>query len=137
MSDEAKAAAVPENDSTMDDNPVDEDALLRDDEKEEEGKAVPEEKISGITGTVFKNRRVGIYVNFQHEGKEHTAGLNPGLAYVNGSRLLIDLCPTDYEIMLLLPRNTKVTFDAVSSRYRTQYCCVLKKKYCFFPGDDN
>ncbi len=76
----------------------------------------PRQKISAVQGTVFRARRFCVYVSFEREGKRQTATLNPGLAYVNGARLLLEVCRTDMEAQMLLPKGTKVTFDAVSAR---------------------
>ncbi len=72
----------------------------------------PPKKISAVKGTVSKSRRIGVQIEFTHEGKKGTAELNSGLAYLNGSRMLVDVCKTSNEMALLLPKGTPVTFDA-------------------------
>ena len=63
----------------------------------------------------MRSRRFGIYIQFEHEGRKQTAALNTGMAYVNGSRLMQDVMRTEMESHLLLPKGTKVTFDAVAN----------------------
>ncbi len=75
----------------------------------------PRPKVTGMKGAIFRVRRTGIYIQFEHDKRKQMAILNPGLAYVNGSKLLLDVFRTDMEAQLLLPRGTQVTFDAVAS----------------------
>ena len=75
----------------------------------------PRPKVSSKKGSIIRVRRVGIYIQFEHDGRKQTAILNPGMAYVNGAKLLLDVFRTDVEVQLLLPRGTQVTFDAVAA----------------------
>jgi hypothetical protein len=64
--------------------------------------------MNDLDGEVLKAKRFGIYVAFMHEGKSQIAVMFPGKSYINGIQHFLDVCKTDQELSLLLPKGQKV-----------------------------